>query len=211
MSSFVARVVTRKKVYLSRSRWPEPGTIANEQIRPTHGAVRIRIPDRWTNCRPWAAMGSNEVFCPLGVWKTVILRQRDQGCRAMANASRVGSPDGVNCPNFHNLNLRKSLEEIGQRGLTQLQLRARGGHNHNFEGSPERLTGKVRNRVSDTVKTVWRCNHNRYQWGDGLAHVAETPLVRHLGEPAPTFLQWRVRRRRRLILSLTEYSRDNRA
>src|SRR5688572_24432008 len=161
MSSFVARVVTRKKVYLSRSRWPEPGTIANEQIRPTHGAFRIRIPDRWTNCSPWAAMGSNEVFCPLGVWETVILRQRDEGCRATANASRVGSPDGVNCPHFHNLNLRKLLQEIGQRGLTQLQLRARGGHNHNFERGPERLTGKVRNRVTDTVKTVGRRNHNR--------------------------------------------------
>ena len=105
-------------------------------------------------------MGPNEVFCPLWVGKTVVLRQRDHRCRGMTDARGVGLPDGVNCPYFHNLNLSKLREGMGQRCLVQFQLGARRSYNHDFKQITDRLTGEVRDRVTNYVQTVWRRNHN---------------------------------------------------
>src|SRR5690606_39074243 len=63
--SFVTGIVPWQKLSLPGRSRCQPGTVANEQICPTHGSIGIGISDARAHGSPGTLMRANEVLRPL--------------------------------------------------------------------------------------------------------------------------------------------------
>ena len=124
--SFVTGIMPWQKFrFPGRSRC-QPGTIANEQIRPTHGRIGIGISDAGSHGNPWTLMRGKKVLCPLRIRETMVLSQCHNGGSRLTYSRSVCLSDGLESLDLDHLITGKPVQLIHL--LVQQFLRRR--HNH---------------------------------------------------------------------------------